>query len=265
MDDLRIAGKVALVTAASDGLGFACARRLAESGCRLIICARGEERLKKAQSRISAETGAEVHFLCCDLSSAGDISRLIREAEERFSGIDILVANTGHIAYGGIMDLADVDWEAAFNLLIMGAVRIARGCIPLMLARGGGDIVFLSSSVAREPLPHLLLSNVFRVGVVALAKSLSASLAGQNIRVNSVTPGYFDTGRVRNHLDELVANDPAISRSESVQWLADPIPLGRIGTARELAELVAFLASRRAEFLTGACVQIDGGSARGLF
>ena len=263
--DLGIRGKAALVTAASSGLGYACARRLAEAGCRLLICARGEERLERARRTIAAETGAEVHALRCDLSDAADASHLMEEAGRLFSGLDILVSNSGHIAYGGLPDLSDADWQAAFDLLVMGAVRVARAALPLMRKRGGGDMVFLSSAVAREPSPHLLLSNVFRTGVAALAKTLATSLAPENIRVNCVTPGYFDTGRIRRRIEETLAREPRLSRTEAALRIAGHVPLGRIGEAQELAELVAFLASRRAAFLTGAAVQIDGGASRGLF
>jgi 3-oxoacyl-[acyl-carrier protein] reductase len=263
--DLGLTGKIALVTAASDGLGFACARSLAEAGCRLFICARGEKRLDEARTRLSAETGVEVHGVAADLSREDHVSRLLEEVSARADGLDVLVANTGHIAYGGLFDLADTDWQAAFDLLIMGAVRVARGCVPLMRARGGGDMVFIGSSVAREPSPHLLLSNVFRVGVVALSKSLATALAKENIRVNCVTPGYFNTGRVRRRIDEMVAEEPGLARDVAVQRISGPIPAGRIGEAEELAKLVAFLASRAAGYITGCAVQIDGGMGKGLF
>ena len=130
--------------------------------------------------------------------------------------------------------------------------------------QGKGDIVFISSSAAREPSPHLILSNVLRVGVVSLAKTLSTALAPNNIRVNTITPGIFDTGRIRRRIDTAVEQE-GIDRKTAERKIGGDIPLGRVGSADELAELVTFIASRRAEFLTGAAIQIDGGKAHGLF
>ena len=256
--------RVALITAASEGLGFACALKLARAGCSVAICARREDALVKAGSAISSETGVEVLPVRADLIKAEDLQVLVDTVRKRFGGVDILVANSGHIPYGGLLEIGDTDWYQAFDLLLMSMVRLSRLVIPIMQSRKKGDVVFLSSSVAKEPSAHLLLSNVFRVGVVALSKSLSQRFAHDNIRVNAVTMGYFDTGRVRRRMDE-VMEQRGVTREEASREIAGDIPLGRIGAAEELAELVLFLVSRRSEFLTGSTIQIDGGKAHGIF
>lgn len=262
--DLGLQDRVALITAASEGLGFACALKLANAGCKVAICARREDLLEKAKKTIASETKAEVLAVKADLVKGEDLKTLVSTVQQRFNRIDILVGNSGHIPYGSLFETTESDWYHAFDLLLMSMVRLSRLVIPLMQKQKKGDIVFLSSSVAKEPAPHLLLSNVFRIGVVALAKSLSQDFAKENIRVNAVTPGYFDTGRVRRRIDDLMEKK-SLSRMDAAREIAGDIPMGRIGTAEELAELVAFLASRRCGFLTGSTIQIDGGKAHGIF
>jgi len=262
--DLALRGKVALVTAASEGLGFACARRLAEAGCSVGICSRRHDVLQRARNEITSATGSEVMAVSADLTDAKAIEALVKSVSAEYDRIDILVGNTGHIPYGGLFDLDDSQWYQAFDLLVMSMARLSRLVVPLMQKEGKGDIVFISSSAAKEPSPHLILSNVLRVGLVSLAKTLSKSLAADNIRVNTVNPGYFDTGRVRKRINEM-AEKKGIPRNVASMEIAGDIPIGRIGSAEELADLVAFLASRRAEFLTGVTIQIDGGKAHGIF
>jgi 3-oxoacyl-[acyl-carrier protein] reductase len=262
--DLGLQDRVALITAASEGLGFACALKLANAGCKVAICARREDLLEKAKKTIASETKAEVLAVKADLVKGEDLKTLVSTVQQRFNRIDILVGNSCHIPYGSLFEITESDWYQAFDLLLMSMVRLSRLVIPLMKAQKKGNIVFLTSSVAKEPAPHLLLSNVFRVGVVALAKSLSQRFAADNIRVNAVTMGYFDTGRVQKRVDDLV-KQKGIPRKDAAREIAGDIPLGRIGTAEECADLVAFLVSRRSEFLTGSTIQIDGGKAHGIF
>jgi 3-oxoacyl-[acyl-carrier protein] reductase len=263
--NLGLAEKTALVTAASDGLGLACALRLAEAGCRVAICGRRPDALQRARELIEGRTGTPVHALPTDLTRSEQIDALIQEVHRRLGMIEVLVVNPGgHVPYGGLEELTEQQWYQAFDLILMGAVRLARLTVPLMRAQGAGDIVFITSSTVREPAPHLLLSNALQAGVAGLAKTLSRSLAHANIRVNVVAPGYFDTGRVRRRIDEIVQRE-GLPRESAALQVAGEIPMGRIGSADELAELVTFLVSRRAAYLTGATVQIDGGDSRGLF
>jgi 3-oxoacyl-[acyl-carrier protein] reductase len=262
--DLGLQGKVALVTAASEGLGFACAARFARAGCKVAICARRLDALASARDRLSASGGGDVLAVPADVADATDIEDLVKRVLADFGRLDILVVNSGHIAYGGLEDLTDEQWEHAYNLLLMSAVRLARLCVPAMRAGKGGDIVFLGSATTREPPPHLLLSTVMRLGVAALAKTLSRALAPDNIRVNLVAPGYFDTGRVHARVEEL-KREKALSQRAAEAEISGGVPIGRIGSADELAELVAFVASRKAGFMTGATICIDGGGSHAPF
>lgn len=199
-----------------------------------------------------------------DLARASDIERMIHGVIAEYGSLDILVANTGHVPYGGLFELNDDQWYESFNLLLLSMIRLARGAIPFMQARRRGDIVFIASAAVREPYEHLLLSNVLRPGVLNLAKSLSRRYARDNIRVNTITPGYFDTGRVRNRIDALVKEEN-LDRNNAALKVAGDIPWGCIGTSEEFAELVFFIASRKAEYITGATIQMDGGQSRGIF
>ncbi|WP_026379211.1 SDR family oxidoreductase [Afifella pfennigii] len=260
--DLGLHGKVAVVTAASRGLGYACAERLAREGCRLAICARSAGPLAEARAGLEG-LGGEVLAVAADLACGPDIERFLADIAERFGRIDILIVNSGHIAYGGLEELDEAAWQEAFQLLLMSAVRLSRGALPLLRQAGGGDIVFLTSATIREPPPHLLLSTTMRLGVAGLAKTLSQAHAGENIRVNSVAPGYFDTGRVAARIDALMRQE-RLSRAEATASIAGDMPLKRIGTAEEFAELVAFVASRKAGFMTGSTLAIDGGRGRSI-
>ncbi len=251
-------GRRALVTASSQGLGFAVARRLAAAGCATVISARSAGRLREAAAEIGAETGRTPIALAADLAVPAEVDAMAREAIAALGGLDLLVVNSGHIPYGSLEDLADEAWYGAFELLLMSAVRLCRTAVPALRAAGGGNIVFIGSATVRQPSPHLLLSSVMRLGVAGLAKTLSRALAPDGIRVNVVAPGYFGTGRVRRRIEEHVANGATPDRA--MQEVAGAIPLQRVGEPEELAELVAFLAEGRAGFLTGAHMVLDGGA-----
>jgi 3-oxoacyl-[acyl-carrier protein] reductase len=255
--------KVAFVVAASEGLGFATAARLAEAGCAVAICGRRQEGVDKAGIELRRRGLGPVVAEVADLTRPEDLERLVATVRERLGGLDILVVNSGHIPYGGLEDFSDRDWYDAFDLLLMSAVRLVRLALPLMRARGGGDIIFIGSATVREPSPQLLLSSVMRLGVAGLAKTLARNLAGENIRVNMVSPGYFDTGRVHRRIDELAATEQ-IPREEAAAQFAKDIPSRRIGEAKELAEIITFVASRRASFMTGAAITVDGGAGRAI-
>lgn len=264
-DKRTLSARTALVTAASEGLGFACALNLAEAGCRVAICGRRLDVLNRARAEIERRAGNGVLAVQADLTKPKQIDTLVEKTYRRLGRLDVLVVNPGgHVPYGGLDELTEKQWYEAFELFVMSAVRLARQTVPLMRTQGGGDIVFITSSTLREPPQHLLLSNALQTGVAGLAKTLSRTLAPDNIRVNVVAPGYFDTGRVRQRIDEIVERE-RLPRGSAALQVAGEVPLGRIGTADELAELVTFLASRRAAYLTGATIVIDGGSSHGVF
>lgn len=262
--DLGLDGKIALVTAASTGLGFACAARLAAAGCSVAVCGRREETLNAALGKLRTGGAGDVLAVRADIAEPGAVEQLVARVLERFGRLDILVINSGHIAYGGLEDLSEQQWYDAFELLLMSSVRLARLAVPAMRASQGGDIIFLGSATVREPPPTLLLSTVMRLGVVGLAKTLARAVAADNIRVNLIAPGYFDTGRVHDRVRALVETE-GLSHDEAAAHISGDLPAGRIGTAEEFGELVAFVASRKAGFMIGSTLTIDGGGSRGLF
>ena len=261
---LPLEGKSALVTAATEGLGLACALALAEAGCSVAICGRRQHALDHAEGDLTRRGGRPSLAISADLSRAEDVALLVERVTRELGGPDILVVNSGHPAAGPFNELADSDWYAAFDLLLMSAVRITRSIVPVMRARGGGDVVFIGSRTAREPSSELPLSTIMRLGITGLAKMLATDLARDNIRVNLVSAGYFDTGGNRRRIDEL-ARDEGLPRETANARLAAHIPVGRFGEANDLAALVVFLASGKASFLTGASITIDGGASRSPF
>jgi 3-oxoacyl-[acyl-carrier protein] reductase len=262
--DLGLDGKIALVTAASEGLGLACAAKLAEAGCAVAICGRHEETLAAARQKLEKGGAKNVFAVKADIANLRSVEQLVANVLKHFGRLDILVINSGHVAYGGLEDLTEQQWYDAFELLLMSSVRLARLAVPAMRANKGGDIIFLGSSTVREPPSHLLLSTVMRLGVVGLTKTLARSVAGDNIRVNLVAPGYFDTGRVYARVRALMKAE-GLSHSEAAARISGDLPAGRIGTAEEFGELVAFVASRKAGFMIGSAISIDGGGSRALF
>jgi 3-oxoacyl-[acyl-carrier protein] reductase len=262
--DLELDGKIALVTAATEGLGLACAARLAKAGCAVAICGRREGALAAAAATLRAGNTRGLLAMRADIADRRSVQELVAEVHERFGRIDILIVNSGHVAYGSLESLNEDQWNEAYELLLMSAVRLTRLVVPIMRANQGGDIVFLNSATVREPPPHLLLSTVMRLGVLGLSKTLARALAPENIRVNLVAPGYFDTGRVRERIETLMQTEK-LSKEAATARIAGDIPAGRIGTAEELAELVAFVVSRKASFMIGNAIAIDGAATHGLF
>ena len=262
--DLGLAGKRALVAAASRGLGKAMALQLAREGAKVAICARDEARLRAAAEEIERETGAGVEVLAVptDLTDPAQIEHLVATVRERWGGIDILVANAGGPPPGSFSELSDEQWEAAFQLTLMSAVRLARAVIPGMIEQRWGRLIFSTSVSVKQPIANLILSNSLRLAVIGLAKSLANELAGYNITVNSVCPGATATERLRE-LIKHQAERAGVSYEEAERefWVKE-IPMGRLGRPEELAALVAFLASERAGYITGTAIQVDGGAVR---
>lgn len=260
--ELKLAGKRALVAAASRGLGRAIALRLAEEGAKLAICARNTERLGQAADEIEQKTGAEVLAIPTDLTEYEGIRLFVSRANERFGGIDILVANAGGPPPGSFLELSDGQWQEACQLTLLSAVRLAREVIPGMIEQRFGRLIFSTSVSVKQPIENLILSNSLRLAVIGLAKSLADELAQYNITVNSVCPGATATERLRE-LIEHQAERTGLSYEEAERefWLRE-IPMRRLGEPEELADLVAFLASERASYITGTAIQVDGGSIR---
>jgi 3-oxoacyl-[acyl-carrier protein] reductase len=256
--DLQIEGKVFMVAASSKGLGFGIARELAKNGATVCIASRTKTEIEKAADILRNETGATVHACIFDAASADSIKNWITEVETSFERIDGLVVNAGGPPPGNFDDFNDDEWQAAFNLTLMSAVRLIRGVLPAMRAGGGGSILTVTSMSVKEPVNRLLLSNVLRSGVTSLVKSLSNELASENIRVNNLMPGRIDTDRVRS-LDKNNAEKTGISIEEIKNKNEATIPLGRYGNIDEFGKAGAFLLSPAASYITGVSLAVDGG------
>ncbi len=268
--DLGIAGKVALVTASSRGLGRACAEVLAREGARVVINGRRPEELARAAGEIRqvmAVRGADVHTVSADVTHPEDIARLMKATLAKFGQLDILVTNGGGPPTGKFADFGERDWQEALDSTFWPVLRLIRAALPHLQAakeRGGGRILNIVSTSVKQPIPGLFLSNALRPAVIGLAKSLSQELAPDGILVNNVCPGSFDTDRIKQLYASRAEGTP-YTPEQIAEQAAKTIPLGRLGDPRELAHLVAFLASDKAAYITGQTLCVDGGLTNTLF
>jgi len=256
--DLGLAGKVALVAAASRGLGRASALALAAEGARVAICARTADRLEATAKEIRDATGAKVLAIPADLATAAGVSDVVAATAGRFGGIDILVNNSGGPTLGRFGDVTDEDWRQGFEAVTLNFVRFVREVAPYMRQRRWGRIVGIQSTSVKQPVEGIDVSNGIRPGVAGLAKAIMPDLARDGITINLVLPGSFLTARISPGLDDKTAAERAEIEAQFAP-AAETIPVGRFGDPMELGHLVAFLASERAAYITGAVYQIDGG------
>ena len=254
--------RVALVCAASKGLGRASAEALARDGFRVAICARGIGALQTTADALTA-AGAEVLAIPADLSRAGDAQRVVDATVQHFGGLDVMVTNTGGPPSGPFMTLDEQSWSEAIDALLLSVVRLCRAAIPHMQARGGGRIIHVTSISVKQPIQGLVLSNALRAAVTSLAKTLSIELAPHNILVNCVAPGYTRTDRVVELAEQAAGREGTTTDVVQQRTIAG-IPLGRMGEPKEFGEVVAFLASPAASYVTGVTIPVDGGWTRGL-
>jgi 3-oxoacyl-[acyl-carrier protein] reductase len=261
--DLGLSGKVAVVCASSEGLGKASAVALAKEGVRLVICSRREQAVKAAAGEIEKSTGAEVLPVVADVSIPGDVSRLVQSAKEKFGTVHILVNNAGGPPTGDILTLKDEQWQRAHDLTLMSMVRTTRAVLPLMLEQRWGRIVTITSFVAKQPADELMLSVSMRPGILGLSKILSNQYAKHNITVNTICPGNIFTKR-QEELAQTRAEGKNVSIEEYVKGQANAIPAGRYGRPEEVGNVVAFLCSEPASYITGVNLLVDGGLAKGI-
>jgi 3-oxoacyl-[acyl-carrier protein] reductase len=262
--DLGLRGKVAMVSGASRGLGYAVARVLVREGARVSMASSQPKAICEAAERLKTDVGSDdVLPVEADLRSGSAIVEWHEATVRHFGGVDLLFVNTGGPPPGAALSFSDAEWQAAFELLLLSAIRIVRVTTPTIAARGGGSIVISTSSSVKEPIPNLALSNVMRASVGALAKTLANELAPQHIRVNHLLPGRIDTDRVRQ-LDANRSQQAGISPEEERRRMEKTIPLGRYGVPEEFAQTAAFLLSNASAYTTGASLQVDGGLIRGV-
>ena len=261
--DLGLHNKVALVTAASKGLGRAVALRLAQEGARVVICARNKTRVDETGAEIEAATGCSVLALPADVSDPAAADSLVQATIERFGRIDVLAINAGGPPPGQFLDFTPTDWEKAVQLTLMSAVRLCYAAAPPMKAQGAGSILAVTSITVKQPLPNLILSNSLRLGVTGLVKTLADELAPYGVRVNAICPGWTRTSRVEQLLQDR-ANRNSTTPDKEAAKIAAAIPLGRMGTPEEFAAAAAFLVSPAASYVTGVSLLVDGGMHRGV-
>ena len=256
--DINIKDKVFLVAASSKGLGYGIARELALNGAMVSIGSRDTENVEQAAQTLRQETNTPVYASTLDVTDAASISRWVGETAKAFERIDGLVVNAGGPPPGNFDDFGDTEWQTGFNLTLMSAVRMIREVLPYMRTAGGGSILTITSLSVKEPITSLLLSNVFRAGVVSLVKSLATQLAEEKIRVNNLIPGRIDTDRVKA-LDKNTAEKQG-SKVETIrQQNQSSVPLKRYGTIEEFGKAGAFLLSDAASYITGTSLVVDGG------
>lgn len=258
MDGLN--GKVAIVAAASRGLGLASATALARRGVNVTIFSRSRDALSEASEQIRAQGTGKVHYVVANLKNPEDLEGVVNETVELFGSVDILVNNSGGPPIGTFMAVSEEDWRRAFDIEVMSVVRLCRLVIPVMKERGGGRIINIATVGVKKPQPGLVLSDATRHCIVGLALNLAVEFAPDNILVNTVCPGPIMTQRLEDAIQK-TADRRGISMEKAKEHWLNLIPIHEFGEPKDLGELVAYLASGRGKFITGTVTQVDGGKA----
>ena len=262
--ELGLKGKTALVTGGSKGIGRAVAHGLAAEGVQVMICSRDADALGRAAREIQTATGAAVATTAADLSELAAVSRVAAEATSRLGRIDILVNNAGAIKGGDFLTMPDEEWVRGWNLKLLGYIRMAREVLPVMQRQGGGRIINVVGAAARNPSPTYMTGGAANAALINFTKALADLGASANVLVTGVSPGPVKTER----WDNLVRQQAKASGADVDSYLKEQnahMPLGRIALPEEVADLVCFLASARAAFLTGITITLDGGGTRGVY
>ena len=263
---LNLKNKNAIVCASSQGLGKAAALDLAEEGVNLAICSRDQDKINKAKEEIHQKINSEIKVIALqvDLDSPDEIQAFYEQVENDLGSVDILVNNNGGPPPSTFEQLSDDDWQKAFNSTMMSCLRLSKLVIPNMKKNAWGRIINISSVSVKTPVNGLFLSNSLRMGVLGWAKALSDELAPHGVTVNTVCPGYTRTERVEAIL-ETQSNSSGLKKEDIEKSIAENIPMKRVGEAEDLAGLITFLASEKADYMTGLAIQVDGGSARTFY
>ena len=261
--DLGLRNKIALVAASSQGLGKAVAESLSGEGAAVVLCARDKKNLAAAAKEISAKTGGEVAAIPCDVSKPREIDKLVNAVVKKFGSLHILVNNAGGPPVESFDRLSDEQWSKGVQLTMMSAIRLTRAVIPFMQKQHWGRIITINSIAGKQPIQELVISSTLRPGLIGLHKVLATQYAKDGILINTVCPGFVMTKR-QEEISKVRSAKANITVEEYMKQQAKEIPLGRYGTPQEIADVVAFLASSRAGFLTGATISVDGGMMKGL-
>ena len=262
--DLGLKDKIALVAASSKGLGYATALQLAKEGCKVAINGRDETKAKAAAEQIQKETGVQVIGLAGDASLPDVPAQLVQQTVDAFSGLDILITNTGGPKPGSIDSLDEAAWQSGIDLCLMAHVRLIKSALPHLRKSQAASILTVTSLTVKQPLPNLLISNSVRTATVGLTKSLAIELGAEGIRVNSILPGWTETERVTALMEDR-ANKNQSSAEEEAKRQAAEIPLGRMGQPAEFANAAVFLVSPAASYITGTMLNVDGSVIKGIF
>ncbi len=256
--NLELEGKVAIVTGASRGMGFAIAKRLAEEGAHLALCARDASALEKVADELAGITGRRPMVMSCDLSSESQVRAFIDKVMETYGGVDVLISNVGGPPRSSFMEITDEVWDHWFQLTFMSYVRLVRFVVPSMRSRGGGHILTIGSNSSINPIREFSLSNALRLGVWGLVRTLTDELGKDNIRVTMLSPGRIATERYLA-ANQRRAEKSGLSLEEVDARARRSIPLGRIGDPQEIADAVAFIVSERGRYFSGSNFTLDGG------
>jgi 3-oxoacyl-[acyl-carrier protein] reductase len=261
--ELGLKGRVAMVAAASKGLGRATAESLAREGARLSICSRSADNLDEVRRAIETE-GTEAIAVACDVSKPDELARWYQSTITAFGQVDILVTNTGGPPAAKFAQLTEEQWRSGIESTLMNVVRLCRLVLPGMQERKWGRVVHITSLVAKQPMELLTISSTLRAGLSALTKTLSDQVARDNVLVNAVLPGHILTDR-QVHLNEIRSKEQGISMEEYASRVEASIPMARFGRPQEIGDVIAFLCSERASYITGVSLQVDGGIIRFAF
>jgi 3-oxoacyl-[acyl-carrier protein] reductase len=256
--DLSLKGCTALVAGGSKGLGKACAKSLIDEGAKVFICSRNADELKRCAAEIKA-TG----YAAADVSRGEDVKRVVAEAIAALGGLDILVTNAGGPPTGPFEKAPDQDWDIAYQLNLMSAVRLIREALPALKASGRGRIVNLTGYGVKEPMTDLVVSDAVRAGVTVMAKTIASDLAPYGITVNNIAPGPIMTDRLIE-VHAARAKSIGISLDEQFKRFSDTVPVKRLGQPNEIGDLCAYLCSPQAGYITGQAIVVDGGVNRSI-
>ena len=263
--DLGLRSKVAVVPAASKGIGLGVAKVLATEGCKVVISSRDQDSISKARDAIVKETGnKDVFSVKADLAIKADVGVLVDQATGKFGTIDILAYNTGPPKPGTFADLSDTDWEQGVRLLLMSAVWLTKRVVPGMVQKKWGRLIYITSSTLRQPVPNLVLSNTVRLSLAGLSKSLALEYGSKGITSNGIMQGHILTDRQRQVAQD-VSSRTGKNLDEAMKQMLYDVPAGRYGLTEEVGYLVAFLASEKASYINGTMLAIDGGLIRSVF